>query len=402
MTHNSSDELPRPPVAESAAEGVSFPIVGVGASAGGLEGFTQLLKALPVDTGMGFVLVQHLAPTHASALAEILSRATPMPVVEVQDGSLVEPNHVYVIPPGQNMVIAGGALRLLPREGRGQLRAIDQFFRALAEELGHQAIGVVLSGTASDGTIGLEAIKGEGGITFAQDATAQHEGMPHSAIASGCVDFVLSPGKIAQELVRIGKHPYAEPAPGLRESNDEPNFTQIVQLLHQACGVDFTHYKFNTLYRRVTRRMVLLKMDGVRQYVQFLRDTPAEVEALYQDILINVTSFFRDPESFEILKNKVFPRLLKERPRNDPVWVWTLGCSTGQEAYSLAMTFMESAEALGSHTQFQLFATDLNVVGIETARWRLLEGHRSGRLARTIAAVLRRGGRQLPDQQGDP
>jgi two-component system CheB/CheR fusion protein len=376
MSSNSDDRLPESPLSaeavegdvEEQGEGASFPIVGIGASAGGLEAFTQLLKALPPDTGMGFVLVQHLAPGHASALAEILTRATSMPVKEVVDGSPVEPNHVYVIPPGQNMVIAGGTLQLRPREPRGQQRAVDQFFRALALELRHGAIGVVLSGTASDGTLGLEAIKAEGGITFAQDATAQYEGMPHSAVASGCVDFVLPPGEIARELIRIGKHPYSVPVSGLRDSGGDPNFTKIVQLLNHAHGVDFSHYKFNTLYRRITRRMVLLKMEGVSQYLQVLRENPGEVDALYQDILINVTSFFRDPESFEALKATVFPRLLEGRSRNDPVRVWTLGCSTGQEAYSLAMAFMESAEAAGSPARLQLFATDLNATGVDKAR----------------------------------
>jgi two-component system CheB/CheR fusion protein len=376
MTNNPTDQSPEAPLpAEDAegdfderGEGASFPIVGVGASAGGLEAFTQLLKALPVDAGMAFVLVQHLAPTHTSALAEILSRATKMPVTEVQDELTVEPNHVYVIPPAQSMIIVGGALQLLPRGGGGVHRPVDQFFRALAQEQGHQAIGVVLSGTASDGTVGLEAIKAEGGITFAQDATAQHEGMPHSAIASGCVDFVLPPHEIAREIVRIGQHPYATPPPGFREQDREQNFAQVVQLLHHATGVDFTHYKFNTLYRRVTRRMVLHKMDGLGQYVQFLRQTPAEVEALYQDILISVTSFFRDPESFEALKSQVFPRLVSDRSRHEPVRVWTLGCSTGQEAYSLAMAFAECAEAAGSQAPLQLFATDLNPTGIEKAR----------------------------------
>ncbi len=346
----------------------SFPIVGIGASAGGLEAFTQLLKALPADTGMAFVLVQHLAPTHASALAEILSRATSMPVSEVHDESVVEPNHVYVIPPGQNMLVTKGALQLLPREGYGVHLPIDQFFRSLAEHRRHQAIGVVLSGTASDGTLGLEAIKAEGGITFAQDATAQYEGMPHSAIASGCVDFVLPPDQIAREIVRIGQHPYAVPELLDRDADEQPNLREIVQLLLHATGVDFTHYKFNTLYRRVTRRMVFQKMDGLREYAQFLSQSPAEVEALYQDILISVTSFFRDPSAFEALKKLVFPRLIENRSRHDPVRLWTLGCSTGQEAYSLAMAFMEAAEEAGSSVPFQLFATDLNPTGIEKAR----------------------------------
>ncbi len=349
-------------------EGVSFSVVGVGASAGGLEAFTQLLKSLPVDTGMAFVLVQHLAPSHPSALKEIQSRTTKMPVLEVRDEPTVEPNHVYVIPPDRSMVIAGGKLKLLPREDRKAPHPVDQFFRSLADEQRHRAIGVVLSGTATDGTIGLEAIKGEGGITFAQDATAQHEGMPHSAIASGCVDFVLPPAEIAREIGRIGRHPYAVPEAEALETDGKPKLDQVVKLLKHATGVDFTGYKFNTLYRRVTRRMVFQKLETLPEYVQFLRETPVEVDALYQDILISVTSFFRDKESFEVLKGQVFPRLLKDRSRHDPVRFWTLGCSTGQEAYSLAMAFAEAAEAAGSQVPLQLFASDLNAAGIEKAR----------------------------------
>ena len=375
MTNNTSDPRAEGPTAGDAADehgepesDASFPIVGVGASAGGLEAFTQLLKALPADTGMAFVLVQHLAPSHPSALAEILSRATRMPVLEVQGEPTVEPNHVYVIPPAQSMVIAGGKLLLLPREGHGVHHPVDQLFRALAEDWGHHAIGVVLSGTATDGTLGLEAIKAEGGITFAQDATAQHEGMPHSAIASGIVDFVLPPDAIARELVRIAQHPLTRPEATARAPGDEPSFTQILQLLHRTCGVDFTHYKLNTLYRRITRRMVIQKMGGLTDYLQLLLQTPTEVGALYQDILIGVTSFFRDPGAFDALKSTVFPRLLKDRSLNDPVRIWTLGCSTGQEAYSLAMAFTEVAEAANSQVRLQIFATDLNATGIDAAR----------------------------------
>ena len=299
-------------------DGTSFPIVGVGASAGGLEAFTQLLRALPADAGMAFVLVQHLAPSHASALAEILSRATRMPVMEVHGETTVEPNCVYVIPPDQDMVISGGRLQLLPRKDGGAHRPIDQFFRALAEDRRHLAIGVILSGTASDGTIGLEAIKAEGGITFAQDATAQHQGMPHSAIASGCVDCILPPEEIAREIVRIGRHPYAGPEARARERESEPKLTQVLQLLLRATGVDFTHYKFNTLYRRITRRMVLHKTEHLKDYVHFLQQHPAALEALYHDILISITSFFRNPEAFEAIKSKVFPRLIKDRPPKTP------------------------------------------------------------------------------------
>ena len=317
---------------------------------------------------MAFVLVQHLAASHASALAEILSRVTKMPVTEVQDELPVGPNQVYVIPPGRSMVVSKGILRLLPREGCGLHRPIDQFFRSLAEDRGYQAIGVVLSGTASDGTLGLQAIKAEGGISFAQDSTAQHEGMPNSAIASGCVDFVLSPRKIAEEIVRIGQHPYAVPETQAADTDKKSDIMQVVQVLHDATGVDFTHYKFNTLYRRITRRIIFQKLEGLTDYVEYLRRTPTEVDALYQDILISVTSFFRDPASFEALKSTVFPRLLKDRSRHDPVRLWTLGCSTGQEAYSLAMAFTEAAEAEGSLVPFQLFATDLNPAGIQKAR----------------------------------
>ena len=227
---------------------------------------------------------------------------------------------------------------------------------------------MVLSGTATDGTLGLEAIKAEGGITFVQNSSAQHEGMPHSAIASGCVDFVLPPDEIAQKLVLIGQHPFAIPESKSKESDDRKHLDQVVQVLRDSMGVDFTGYKFNTLYRRVTRRMVFQKQESLVQYVDYLRQTPAEVDALYQDILISVTSFFRDKESFDALKSTVFPRLLKDRSRSDPVRLWTLGCSTGQEAYSLAMAFTEAAEAVGSAVTLQLFASDLNAAGIEKAR----------------------------------
>ncbi|HVE66882.1 MAG TPA: chemotaxis protein CheB, partial [Thermoanaerobaculia bacterium] len=344
------------------------PVVGVGASAGGLEAFTQLLRALPADTGMAFVLVQHLAPSHASALAEILSRATTMPVTEVEDEPTVEPNHVYVIPPGQSMVISEGTLNLMPREGRGAHHPVDMFFRALAEDRRHRAIAVVLSGTATDGTIGLAAIKAEGGITFAQDGSAQHQGMPRSAIASGCVDFVLPPSEIAREIVRIGRHPYSVPETQAAAPGGEPDLTPVIRELRRATGVDFTHYKFNTLNRRVTRRMLLRKIETLGDYVGLLQRNPEEVEALYHDVLINVTSFFRNPEAFETLKQTVLPRLIKDRSRSDPVRFWTLGCSTGQEAYSLAMAFAESADAAGSDAPLQVFATDLDDRSVETAR----------------------------------
>ncbi len=351
------------------AASAPFPIVGVGASAGGLEAFTQMLGALPLDTGMAFVLVQHLAPKHPSLLAEILARTTAMPVMEVQNEPRVKPNRVYVIPPDRNMVISRGVLKLLPREeARGRYRPIDFFFRSLAEEQGHRAIGVILSGTATDGTLGLEAIKAEGGITFAQDNTAQQSSMPQSAVASGCVDFVLPPDEIAREIGRIARHPFV--APDRRKAPaGEPDLSQILEILRKVKGVDFSLYKTSTLYRRITRRMVLHKMQELQDYARFLRKNAGEVEALYQDTLIRVTRFFRNPETFEALKAKVLPKLLKNRSGQEPLRVWVPGCSTGEEAYSIAIAFAELAAARGSsQLPVQVFATDLNEGCIDKAR----------------------------------
>ena len=348
---------------------VPFPIVGVGASAGGLEAVTQLLRALPADTGASFVIIQHLAPDHASNLAEILSRSTPMPVCEVREEPEVEPNCVYVIPPGRDMIIASGKLQLLPQDRYARRRGIDQFFSSLAEDCGHKAIGVVLSGAMSDGTLGLEAIKAAGGITFAQNDSAQHDSMPRSAVASGCVDFVLPPDKIAVEIARIARHPYVAPEVKPEVLGVEPSsHARIAEIVHRALGVDFSHYKKNTLLRRITRRMVLHKITTMKDYEDYLQREPAEVESLFQDILISVTTFFRDPESFDALAATVFPKLLAGRTRQEPVRIWTLGCSTGEEAYSLAMVFAECAEAAGSDVPMQLFATDLNSVCVGKAR----------------------------------
>ena len=317
---------------------------------------------------MGFVLIQHLAPTHASNLAEILSRSTRMTVMEVRDESRVIPNHVFVIPPDRNMIISGGTLQLRPRESSGLHRSIDYFFRSLAEDQGHKAIGVVLSGTATDGTLGLEEIKAAGGITFAQNETAQHDSMPRSAIAAGCVDFVLPPDEIAREIARIARHPYVAPVVHTEDPAGDANVKKIVELLREASEVDFSHYKANTLYRRITRRMALQKMEGLKDYARFLQTNPDEVEALHRDILVNVTSFFRNAEVFELLKAKIFPQLFKDRSRHDPVRAWVLGCSSGEEAYSIAMTFVEFTESTGSHVPVQVFATDLNGTAIEKAR----------------------------------
>lgn len=351
-------------------EDISLPIVGIGASAGGLEAFQQLFRALPADSGAGFVVIQHLAPDHASQLAEILSRATRMPVVEVHHEALVKANRVYVIPPDRDMTIVGGALQLQPRKNeRGVHRPIDQFFRSLAADRRQKAIGVILSGTGNDGALGLEEIKAEGGITFAQDATAQHDGMPRSAIASGCVDLVLPPDAIAHEIARVIRHPYVGPERTQASDSSDAAIAAILQTLRGGTGVDFAGYKTTTLHRRITRRMVLQKMKDLKDYARLLAKSPTEVQALYQDILISVTSFFRNPDLFESLRSKVLPRLAQGRSGNDPIRVWVLGCSTGEEAYSLAMTYAEFAEEGGSRVPpLQIFATDLNARSIENAR----------------------------------
>lgn len=345
-----------------------FPVVGIGASAGGLEALILFLQNLPGDTGMAFVIVQHLSPDRQSDLAEILAKSTPMPVAEVRDEPEVSPNHVYVIPSGQDMFISGGRLRLLPQEKRSQKNGIDQFFRSLANECGHRGIGVILSGALSDGTLGVEAIKAAGGITFAQDDSARHDSMPKSAIASGCVDSVLPPSEIAGEIARIARHPYVAPEPESAADREDVPHARIAEILFKATGADFRNYKPNSLNRRVQRRMILHRLGSLKEYEDHLEKSPEEAEALFQDILINVTSFFRDPEAFPILSQDVFAPLLAKRSIEDPLRVWTLGCSTGQEAYSIAMSLAECAEKTGSTAAFQIFATDLNSVGIAFAR----------------------------------
>jgi two-component system CheB/CheR fusion protein len=355
------DVLPQP--------ALPFPVVCVGASAGGLEAFTQLLSALPTDTGMAFVLVSHLSPSHASHLAEILSRATSMPVNEVKDEPKVQPNCVYVIPPDWSMIIAKGSLKLLPRHKvDGRHHPIDLFLESLAEDQKHKAIAVILSGTGSDGTLGMDEIKAAGGITFAQDESAAYEGMPRSAVMAGTVDFRLSPSDIARELSKIARHAYVGTDGPPERIVDGAQTTQILRLLHHSSGVDFTNYKAPTLRRRIARRMALHKVETLTEYAEYLKDHPVELDALFQDILINVTSFFRDPETFELLKTRVFPRIVADHDSSDAIRLWVVGCSTGEEAYSLAIVFSEFMEREGRTWPVQIFATDLNGAGIERAR----------------------------------
>lgn len=354
-----------------------FAVVAVGASAGGLEAFSQLLRAIPNNTGMAFVFIQHLDPKHHSMLSELLAKTSDMPVLEAKDGTSIKANHVYVIPPNVNMGTNGRKLRLTPRAAAPTLHTpIDFFMRELAESGDQRAIGVVLSGTASDGTRGLAAIKAEGGITFAQDEkSAKYAGMPHSAVASGCVDFVLPPEQIGRELARISGHPYlngsherAGRAPATKIQRADENFGRIFAELKKAGGINFSLYKPGTVQRRTLRRMAIHKMEHVSEYARFLEKHPKETEELCQDLLIPVTSFFRDLEAFESLKKKVFPAILKDKSSKGSIRIWVPGCSTGEETYSLAILLLEYLGDKASSYLVQLFGTDANERGIEKAR----------------------------------
>ncbi len=369
----SSPPLTQQPGTESSVSG-QFPIVGIGASAGGLEAFTQLLEHMPADTGMAFVLVQHLSAAHESILTELLSKVTPMSVREVKDGMKVEPDHVYVIPPNKEMAVLHGVLHLLPRmEARGQHMPVDSFLRSLAEDLRDDSIAVILSGTGSDGSLGVRAIKAEGGIAIAQEEkSAKYSGMPDSAIATGCVDFILPPDKIAEELIRMSRHPYLdftksdETGQPIAEEGD--TLSKIFLLLRTATGVDFTYYKLSTIKRRIMRRMLLLRIEKLENYVKYVRENPSEVEALYQDILINVTSFFREPEACAALKNTVFTQLAGKASADVPIRLWVPGCATGEEAYSLAICLLEFLSEKKYSQPILIFATDIDEAAIEKAR----------------------------------
>ncbi|MGK5084367.1 CheR family methyltransferase [Bdellovibrionota bacterium FG-1] len=342
-----------------------------------LEAFKTLLSHTPVDTGMAFVLIQHLDPKHESMTPEILARSTGMPVKEIKDGMRVQPNNVYVIPPNCNLGFAHGLLKILPRtESRGLHMPLDFFFRELAEAQKTRAIGVVLSGTASDGTQGLRSIKAEGGITLVQDPeSAKYDGMPRSAIASGVVDLISTPEGIAAELARIARHPYVipqgaeiEPEP---KKKDE-SLSKIFFLLRSITNVDFSHYKSNTIQRRIARRMLLQKTDELAKYANFLENNPDEIKALFADILIHVTGFFRDKKVFDDLKTRILPKYMKNRDRSLPFRVWVPGCSTGEEAYSIAMTFLELQDESKEHTKIRtplsIFATDISEQALQKAR----------------------------------
>lgn len=354
-----------------------FPIVGIGASAGGLEAISQLLAQLPPNTGIALVVVQHLDPSHESLSAEILSRITRMPVEEIEDGITVQANHVYIIPPNHNLAILHGVLSLMPRtETRGTHMAVDYFFQSLAQDQKNKAIGIVLSGTGADGTQGLEAIKAEGGLAFVQDPiSAKYDGMPHSAIASGAVDLVLTPQKIAEELSRLARHPLLTrpskvnlPSAKIPSQIQGDSLTKIFALLRNQSHVDFSHYKPSTIKRRIARRMVIQKSKKLEDYFSLLQSNPQEIRALFADILINVTEFFRDPDIFAALKKQVLSKIMKHKPAGAPIRIWVVGCATGEEAYSVAISLLEVMGDEAQKATIQIFATDISESALQKAR----------------------------------
>jgi two-component system, chemotaxis family, CheB/CheR fusion protein len=349
-----------------------FPVVAIGASAGGVQAVQELFKKVPHNTGMAFVYIQHLDPTHESKLSEILSRATKMRVQDAKNLQHIAPDEVYVIPPNKDMAIIDGVLTLQPRKARpAKHMPIDRFFISLAEKHKEGAIGILLSGSANDGMLGLKAIKIAGGITMAQDESATFQSMPRSAINEGVVDLVLSPAEIARELARISRQRDVFQQ-AIAEDEDiginEEEINNILALLRKSTGVDFSHYKRKTIRRRIVRRMLLHKMEELKEYLSYLKKNTSELSLLHQDLLINVTSFFRDAASMEYVKKTLFPRIVKAKQPREPIRIWIPACSTGEEAYSIAMILVEALGERAASTTIQIFATDLSEAAITRAR----------------------------------
>ena len=354
--------------AESVAD-TRFPIVGMGASAGGLEAFEQFFRSVPPDSGMAFVLVSHLDPSHASILTEILQRTTAMPVVEAQDQMAVAPNGVYVIPPNRDMAIFHGVLQLsVPEQPRGQRMPIDAFLRSLADDQGENAIGIILSGTGTDGTLGLRAILGAGGVSLVQEpATAKYDGMPASVIQAGYATHVLPVEKMPEALL-AGIHTLAARQETPPAPTAVSGMNRILMLLRSATGHDFSLYKKSTIGRRIERRMSQHNLADTEVYARYLKEHSAEVHTLFKELLINVTSFFRDAEAFVTLKQDVLPLLFESKPEGYAFRVWVAGCASGEEAYSIAMLLREFMDETRQEFKIQLYATDLDEDAIAVAR----------------------------------
>ena len=351
-----------------------FPVVGIGASAGGLAAFEAFFSGMPADAdpGMAFVLVQHLAPDHKSMLTDLIKRYTRMRVYEVEDGMTVHPNSAYIIPPGPRHVVYRRHLTA-PRADspRGHRLPIDFFFRSLAEDQKERAIAVVLSGTASDGAHGIRTVKGEGGMIMVQSPeSTEYDGMPRSAIATGMVDFVLPPAEMAAALISYSSRAFGETAAEAKapEKGKEKSLETILKLLRKHSGHDFSHYKPSTVSRRIKRRMALQQFDEIEKYEEYVHQKSEELDALFQDLLIGVTNFFRDAEAFAALEESIIPQLFAGKRSGDSLRVWSAGCSTGEEAYSIAILLHEYMETLHENYNLQVFATDIDDRAIAVAR----------------------------------
>jgi two-component system CheB/CheR fusion protein len=347
-----------------------FPIIGIGASAGGLEAFEVFFKQVPADSGMAFILVSHLDPAHSSMLAEILQRITAIPVIEAANQMTVEPDHVYIIPPNREMTIFHGELHLsFPPQPRGLRMPIDTFLRSLAEDDEEKAIAVILSGSGTDGTLGLRAIQGSGGVSFVQDpASAKYDGMPASAIQSGLATYVLPVEKIFGEIETYVRNYITRKIPLPPPFPEGKSFAKILMLLRTKTGHDFSLYKQNTIRRRIERRMGVHNLEDPDAYARYLAENPSEVHLLFKELLINVTSFFREPEAFEVLKTEILPAMFQDKPENYVFRVWVAGCATGEEAFSIAMIFRECFDVARHQFRVQIYSTDIDDDAIAVAR----------------------------------
>ena len=351
---------------------VELAVVGIGASAGGFEAVIEIVRALPLDIRFALGIVLHLSPDRPTALPRLLAAGTRLTVVQAEDGMPLEAGHIYVIPPNSIMEIDGARVCLRARSASPSPHPIDSLFQSMARVLGPRATGVVLSGTGSDGALGLIAIKEAGGFALTQQPeTAKFDGMPRAAIETGAVDLILSPQDIAAHLADIGNHPYVSAAPEAEPASAWLSAAQreeLSALLQATSGVDFRHYKTPTINRRFMRRMALARLSEPASYLQLLREKPEEVLNLYKDLLIHVTRFFREPESFDALKARALPPLLEARRGDAPIRCWVVGCSTGEEAYSLAITIFETLGDKAESTPIQIFATDISAGAVEFAR----------------------------------
>jgi two-component system, chemotaxis family, CheB/CheR fusion protein len=369
---------PESPAKRAVQSGIvpGFPIVGIGASAGGLEALETFFKAMPPDAGIGFVVVVHLDPKHISILSGLLQKHTPMPVCQIEDGMRVEPDHVYVIPPNRDLTIFHGTLQLMDLvQPRGVNLPVDSFFRSLARDQERNAVCIILSGTGTDGTLGVKAIKGEIGMVMVQDEpSARYEGMPRSATATGLVDFVLPPDEMPEQLIKYIRHATRGTPPGIppgippEEGAIPRSLHKIYAILRARTEHDFSLYKKTTICRRIERRMNVHQIDDITDYVRYLQESDREASILFKELLIGVTNFFRDPEAFQILQSAILPDRLAEKPDDSAVRIWVPGCSSGEEAYSVAIMLHECMEQIGRHFHIQIFGTDIDEDAINVAR----------------------------------